>query len=85
MLRAVVLSTFLAATAQGLLTAIALQLCGLGHFFLFAAAATLASLVPLAGTWLVWGPCAIWLFAQGHVWSGGLLTAFGAGRGWYAR
>ena len=78
-LRAVVLSTFLAATAQGLLTAIALQLCGLGHFFLFAAAATLASLIPLAGTWLVWGPCAVWLFAQGHVWSAGLLTAFGVG------
>ncbi len=78
-LRAVVLSTFLAATAQGLLTAIALQLCGLGHFFLFAAAGTLASLIPLAGTWLVWGPCAVWLFAQGHVWSAGLLTAFGLG------
>ena len=78
-LRAVVLSTFLAATAQGLLTGVALQLCGFGHFFLLTAAATLASLIPLAGTWLVWGPCAVWLFAQGHYISGGLLTAFGVG------
>ena len=78
-LRAVVVSTFLAATAQGVLTAGALYLCGFGHFFAFAVAGTLASLIPLAGTWLVWGPCAAWLFLHGDFWSGALLTAFGVG------
>lgn len=64
--RAVVLATFLAAFVQGLATAVALQVCGLGHFVIFLALATVAALIPLAGTWIVWGPCAIWLAAQGH-------------------
>ncbi len=61
-LRAVVLSTFLTAAAQGIATAIAIQLCGLGHFVAFAVAGTLSALIPLAGTWLVWGPCVVWLY-----------------------
>lgn len=64
--RAVVLATFLAAFVQGLATAVALQVCGLGHFVIFLALSTVAALIPLAGTWIVWGPCAIWLAAQGH-------------------
>lgn len=64
--RAVVLATFLAAFAQGIATAIALQAVGMGHFFVFLLAATIAALVPLAGTWIVWGPCAAWLAFQGH-------------------
>ncbi len=64
--RAVVLATFLAAFAQGVATAVALQAVGMGHFFVFLFAATIAALVPLAGTWIVWGPCAAWLAFQGH-------------------
>ena len=78
-LRAVVLSTFLAALAQGVLTSLALQLCGFGHFFILAVVATLASLVPLLGAWLVWGPFAVWLFVHGDWISGTLLVAFGLG------
>ena len=78
-LRAVVVSTFLAAASQGLLTAAALWLCGFGHFFAFAIAATLASLIPLAGTWLVWAPCAAWLYLHGNWAAATLLTAFGIG------
>jgi predicted PurR-regulated permease PerM len=75
--RAVVLATFLAAFAQGLATAVALQAVGMGHFFVFLIAATIASLVPLAGAWMVWGPCAIWLVVQGH-WGAAIgLSLFG--------
>ena len=75
--RAVVLATFLAAFAQGLATAMALQVVGMGHFFVFLIAATVASLVPLAGTWMVWGPCAAWLAFQGH-WASAIgLALFG--------
>lgn len=75
--RAVVLATFLAAFAQGIATAIALQVVGMGHFFVFLIAATIASLVPLAGTWIVWGPCAAWLAFQGH-WTAAIgLALFG--------
>jgi predicted PurR-regulated permease PerM len=64
--RAVVTATFAAAFAQGLATAVALQVCGIGHFVIFVVVGSIASLIPLAGAWMVWGPCAIWLALQGH-------------------
>lgn len=64
--RAVVLATFLAAIGQGLTTAIALYLVGFDHFIIFLILATITSLVPLLGSWLIWGPCAGWLMYQGH-------------------
>jgi predicted PurR-regulated permease PerM len=73
----VVLATFLAAFVQGLATTLALQVCGLGHFVIFLALSTVAALIPLAGTWIVWGPCAVWLAAQGHVGSAICLALYG--------
>ncbi|QDT30772.1 AI-2E family transporter [Gimesia panareensis] len=64
--RAVVLATFLAAIGQGLTTAIALYLVGFEHFIIFLILATITSMVPLLGSWLIWGPCAGWLLYQGH-------------------
>lgn len=64
--RAVVTATFAASFAQGLATALALQVCGIGHFLIFLVVGSIASLIPLAGAWMVWGPCAIWLALQGH-------------------
>lgn len=64
--RAVVTATFLAALSQGLATAI--MLCtyyGFRHFIILFILATFASMVPLFGTWLVWGPCVVWLALQG--------------------
>lgn len=75
--RAVVLATFSAAFAQGVATAIALQFVGMGHFFIFLIAATISALVPLAGTWMVWGPCAALLAFQGHYASAIGLALFG--------
>ena len=75
--RAVVLATFMAAFVQGLATALALQVCGLGHFVIFFALASVAALIPLAGTWIVWAPCAVWLATQGHVGAAIGLTVFG--------
>lgn len=76
--RAVVLATFLAALIQGLLTALAVSFAGFGLFFVFLFVAALVSLIPLAGTWLVWGPCAIWLAHEGHWGAAILLALFGA-------
>lgn len=64
--RAVVTATFLAAFCQGFATAIALQVCGIGYFWIFLALASFLSLIPLVGAWAVWGPCVIWLALQGH-------------------
>ena len=78
--RAVVLATFLAAIGQGLATALALQCVGMGHFFLFAIIATFSALIPMAGTWLVWVPCALWLgFVDGSWGSATFLAVVGVG------
>lgn len=77
--RAVVLATFLAAFAQGLATALALQMLGFGHFLVFLAVSTISALVPVAGTWIVWVPCAGWLAAQGHWGAAIALSIWGAG------
>jgi predicted PurR-regulated permease PerM len=64
--RAVVSATFFSAIAQGIATS--LMLCfyyGFGHFVILFILATFASMVPLFGTWLVWGPCVIWLLLHG--------------------
>ncbi|MAX38515.1 AI-2E family transporter [Gimesia sp.] len=64
--RAVVIATFLAAIGQGLTTAIALSIVGFDHFIIFLILATITSMVPLLGSWLIWMPCAVWLMYQGH-------------------
>ena len=77
--RAVVTATFLAALIQGLATAIALQICGMGHFWIFLSIATVASLIPLVGAWIVWVPCAVFLVLQGHWMAASLLAVWGIG------
>jgi len=76
--RAVVTATFLAAFFQGFATAIALQFCGIGYFWIFLAIATFTSLIPLVGAWVVWGPCVAWLALQGHWTAATLLAIWGA-------
>lgn len=75
--RAVVSATFLAAFAQGLATAAALQVCGIGYFVIFLVVGSIASLIPLAGAWMVWGPCAVWLALQGQWFAAIGLTIWG--------
>lgn len=75
--RAVVLGTFLAAIGQGLMTAIALYIVGFEHFFILLILATITSMVPLMGSWIIWGPCAGWLMYQGDWGAAIFLTLFG--------
>lgn len=75
--RAVVLATLLAAVGQGIATGFGLAMSGFGHFFVFSILATISALVPLAGTWLVWFPCVLWMYWTGdYVW-GSVLFAYG--------
>jgi len=75
--RAVVLATFLAAIGQGLTTAVALYVVGFDHFVIFLILATITSMVPLLGSWLIWAPCAGWLMYEGHWGSAIFLIAVG--------
>lgn len=72
--RAVVTATFMAAFVQGFATALAIQFCGIGYFWIFLVVATVASLIPLIGAWIVWVPCAAWLALQGH-WTAAIMLS----------
>lgn len=75
--RAVVLSTFLSALAQGVLTTFALGIAGFDHLMALFVLASLVAMIPVAGTWVVWVPCVLWLvfFEQSYV-AAGLVTLF---------
>ena len=75
--RAVVLSTFLAAFAQGLATALVMKLLGFNHFFILLIVATFSAMIPMAGTWLVWLPGAILLWVEHSYASAVFLALFG--------
>lgn len=75
--RAVVLSTFLAATVQGVLTGGILWAVGFHKFFMLVMLSSCCAMVPLAGTWVVWGPCAVWLAIEGHWGSATIVALFG--------
>jgi predicted PurR-regulated permease PerM len=66
------------AAAQGTLTGLAFGFLGLSAPILWALVAALASLVPVVGSALVWGPAAILLFLSGHWIKGVILLAWGA-------
>ena len=76
--RAVVVATFAAAVGQGIATGVGMRLCGASNFFLLTLLATLTALVPLLGTWLVWGPYVLWLgFHEGDWVRAGFLAIYG--------
>lgn len=72
--RAVVSATFAAAIGQGIACGVGMYFAGYTHFFLATILATLTALVPLLGTWLIWGPYAAWLAYNDH-WVGAIALA----------
>ncbi len=75
--RGVVMATLAAAAAQGVATAIAVWFCGISGFFLLAILGTLSALIPVMGTWLIWGPAALYLFATGATGKAIFLVIYG--------
>lgn len=76
--RAVVLSTFLSALAQGMLTTFALWLVDFDHLMVLFVLSSLAAMIPLAGTWVIWAPCAAWLAWHEQTYGGAaFLVIFG--------
>jgi predicted PurR-regulated permease PerM len=65
--RAVFMGTLITALVQGTLVGIGFALAGLPSAIVFGVLAMGASLVPVVGTSLVWGPAAVVLLAQGRV------------------
>ncbi len=75
--RSVVLATFFAALAQAVATTLALWLLGFGHLIMLFILCLLASLIPMAGAWLIWAPCALILIQQGQIPSAIFLSLYG--------
>jgi predicted PurR-regulated permease PerM len=66
------------ALAQGLLTGLAFWLLGLSSPVVWGLVASLASLVPVIGTGMVWGPAAVVLIMSGHWIKALILFGWGA-------
>jgi predicted PurR-regulated permease PerM len=66
-IQAIVLGSLVTALAQGTLVGIAFALIGLPSAVVFAVLATVASIIPLVGTTIVWVPTALYLGLTGRV------------------
>jgi predicted PurR-regulated permease PerM len=75
--RAVMLSLLLAAVLQGIVAWIGYWLVGIGAPLLLGFATAVASLLPMVGTFLVWGPASLVLLATGHPLAALSLLAWG--------
>lgn len=68
--RATVKGTMLIALVQGTLSGITLWIFGVGSPFLWGVVATLLSIIPLVGAWLVLYPAAFIQIITGNLWQG---------------
>lgn len=78
MTRAVIYGLLITALVQGVVGGIGYAIFGVQAPTLFGALTAIASVIPLVGTLLVWGPVGLWLIATGHLWTGLGLLAWGA-------
>ena len=74
---AMLIGVVLAGVAQGTLVGVALALAGFSHAILWGAVTAVASLLPIFGSGLVWGPAVVVLFVQGRASAALALAVFG--------
>ncbi len=67
------------AAAQGIVGGIFFALLGIPSAVLWGLGMFVASFIPMIGTFIVWGPAAIYLFFQGHYIRGIMMIAVGIG------
>jgi len=77
MIRAVVLGLVVTALIQGTVAGIGYAIFGVGAPVLLGLVTALASIVPVVGTFLVWGTVSVVLVAAGHFWPALGLLAWG--------
>jgi predicted PurR-regulated permease PerM len=74
---AMLIGVVLTGVAQGTLVGVALALAGFSHAILWGAVTAVASLLPIFGSGLVWGPAVLVLFAQGRASAALAIALFG--------
>jgi len=77
--QAMLRGTLLVATVQGTIVGIGFAVAKLPNPLFWGVMAVLASMVPLVGSTLVWGPAVLVLLAQGHTQSAIVLLVIGSG------
>lgn len=77
MTRAVIFGLLVTALVQGLIAGIGYALFGVEAPVLLGVVTALASIVPVVGTFLVWGVASVALVMSGHLWPGIGLLAWG--------
>jgi predicted PurR-regulated permease PerM len=77
MLKAALFGLLVTAVAQGALAGIGYAIFGVEAPVLLGVLTAIASIVPVVGTFLVWGSASAWLLATGHVWPALGLLAWG--------
>lgn len=75
--RATIKGTFIVAIVEGVLGGIILAILGVSGAVLWGVLIGLLSLVPALGSFLVWGPIAVYLLATGDIVQGVILLVFG--------
>jgi len=76
-----VTTSLIIAAVQGLLGGTAFAVTRLSAPVFWGVVMAFFSLLPVVGSWPVWVPAAIWLFATGHPWRGLVVVAICAGIG----
>lgn len=76
-IRAVMFGIVLIAAAQGIIAAVGFQLFGVSHAVLAGALTAIASLIPIVGTFLIWGPVSFWLLINDQPWQAAGLFVWG--------
>ena len=77
LIHASVTSGMIVAATQGLLGGILFACLGIDGAIFWGVVMGFLSLFPLFGSWLVWGPAAVWLLSTGHVTKGLVLIVLG--------
>lgn len=76
--RATIKSTFIVAAVEGLLGWAVLAVLGVPGALFMGVLIAVLSLIPALGSFLVWGPVAVYLLVNGDVWQGVVLLVYGA-------
>lgn len=77
MSRAVMYSMIVSALVQGTIAGIGFRIFGVAVPVLLGALTAVVSIIPVVGTFLIWGPISAWLFLSGHPWQALGLLAWG--------
>jgi predicted PurR-regulated permease PerM len=67
-IRAVMFGIVLIATAQGVLAGIGFKLFGVSDVVLLGVLTAIASIIPIVGSFLIWGPVSFWLLINDQPW-----------------